>query len=97
MQVHWTNGHVIAQVGNGNQRFTYDHVFGGNGQHPDNLYSACVENLVEGLFKGYNATVSNRSAQRPLCMHLLDQSIAAPFVLPPSPPHPPCMTSALGV
>lgn len=39
-------------------QFTYDHVFGGDaGTEPDLLYPKCVAPLVEGLFKGYNATV----------------------------------------
>jgi hypothetical protein len=48
------------QVGNGPHRFTYDHVFGGDfGQEPETLYGRCVAPLVDGLFKGYNATVSD--------------------------------------
>ena len=42
----------------GQHNFTYDHVFGGNaGAPPGILYVQCVQPLVEGLFKGYNATV----------------------------------------
>lgn len=41
----------------GANSFTYDHVFGGEGVPEDHLYSHCVEPLVDGLFKGYNATV----------------------------------------
>jgi hypothetical protein len=37
--------------------FTYDHVFGQDGSDPDELFPCCVDNLVTGLFKGYNATV----------------------------------------
>ena len=38
--------------------FTYDHVFGGAGGRPLNaLYTSCVQPLVGGLFRGYNATV----------------------------------------
>lgn len=47
-----------SQVGSGPHRFTYDHVFGGDfGQEPESLYGRCVAPLVDGLFKGYNATV----------------------------------------
>ncbi len=47
------------QVGSGPHSFTYDHVFGGDsGQDSTNLYGRCVEPLVDGLFKGYNATAS---------------------------------------
>ena len=35
--------------------FTYDHVYGGGGEAPDQLYAQCVQPLVAGLFKGYNA------------------------------------------
>ena len=41
----------------GTNSFTYDHVFGGEGVPEDSLYGNCVEPLVQGLFKGYNATV----------------------------------------
>lgn len=41
----------------GANSFTYDHVFGGQGDPEESLYSNCVEPLVDGLFKGYNATV----------------------------------------
>lgn len=38
-----------------NHRFTFDHVFGGQGgRDPSQLYSECVHPLVLGLFKGYN-------------------------------------------
>lgn len=48
----------FPQVGNGPHRFTYDHVFGGDfGGDPELLYDTTVSPLVEGLFKGYNATV----------------------------------------
>ena len=40
------------------QPFTYDHVFGHeNGSNPGELYDRCVYPLVQGLFRGYNATV----------------------------------------
>jgi kinesin family protein 4/21/27 len=42
----------------GQHTFTYDNVYGsGGGDDAVNLYPDCVEPLVEGLFKGYNATV----------------------------------------
>lgn len=41
----------------GANSYTYDYVFGGGGQGPDQLYDSCVLPLVDGLFKGYNATV----------------------------------------
>lgn len=37
--------------------FNYDHVYGWNSSSPDKLYGQCVQPLVDGLFKGYNATV----------------------------------------
>jgi kinesin family protein 4/21/27 len=47
-----------TQVGHGAHRFTYDRVFGGDaGDDPAALYGLCVAPLVDGLFKGYNATV----------------------------------------
>lgn len=46
-----------AQITAGGQCFTYDHVYGGGGKVPAQLYSHCVQPLVDGLFKGYNATV----------------------------------------
>lgn len=45
-----------AQVITGAHSFTYDHVFGADSTPPDQLYGHCVEPLVSGLFKGYNAT-----------------------------------------
>lgn len=37
---------------------TQDHVFGGDFGHlPGQLYPKCVAPLVDGLFKGYNATI----------------------------------------
>lgn len=46
------------QIFTGHHEFTYDHVFGGeDGADPDQLYPKCVAPLVEGLFRGYNATV----------------------------------------
>lgn len=47
---------VAAQVVTGAHSFTYDHVFGADSTPPDQLYGHCVEPLVTGLFKGYNAT-----------------------------------------
>ncbi len=41
----------------GSNSFTYDSVFGGTGLPPGRLYETCVLPLVQGLFKGYNATV----------------------------------------
>lgn len=41
----------------GGHSFTFDHVYGAGGKVPRDLYAHCVEPLVEGLFKGYNATV----------------------------------------
>lgn len=46
----------VAQVITGAHSFTYDHVFGADSTPPDQLYGHCVEPLVSGLFKGYNAT-----------------------------------------
>ncbi|GMH44881.1 hypothetical protein BSKO_12838 [Bryopsis sp. KO-2023] len=38
--------------------FMFDKVYGNCGaESPDNLFPDCVETLVDGLFKGYNATV----------------------------------------
>jgi hypothetical protein len=48
---------IITQVSTGHHEFTYDHVFGGDGAHPETLYSKCVAPLVDGLFRGYNATI----------------------------------------
>ncbi|DBA94598.1 TPA: hypothetical protein ACH3X1_002180 [Trebouxia sp. C0004] len=45
------------QVVTGAHSFTYDHVFGVDSTPPEQLYGHCVEPLVSGLFKGYNATV----------------------------------------
>lgn len=36
--------------------FTFDHVFDVD-SHQAEVYNACVERLVEGALKGYNATV----------------------------------------
>ena len=41
----------------GQHTFTYDAVFGSGGLPSNTLYQQCVSPLVEGLFKGYNATV----------------------------------------
>ena len=39
-------------------QFTFDYVYGGDhGRPPSELYGQCVKPLVEGLFRGYNATV----------------------------------------
>ena len=46
----------MMQVFSGTNSFTYDHVFGGGGVPEEDLYNNCVEPLVQGLFKGYNAT-----------------------------------------
>jgi hypothetical protein len=49
-----------AQVTAGGTPFTFDHVYGGgtSGAQPAGmLYEQCVQPLVDGLFKGYNATV----------------------------------------
>lgn len=46
-----------SQITAGGQCFTYDHVYGGAGKPPAQLYNHCVQPLVDGLFKGYNATV----------------------------------------
>ena len=35
--------------------FTYDQVYGGGAQPSSFLYEQCVQPLVNGLFKGYNA------------------------------------------
>lgn len=53
-----TIGRTHVQVFTGHHEFTYDHVFGGpDGAEPDQLYPKCVAPLVDGLFRGYNATV----------------------------------------
>lgn len=36
--------------------FTYDFVFDLDA-HQDQIYSACVQKLIDGCFEGYNATV----------------------------------------
>lgn len=45
------------QVTTGQHAFTYDFVFGEAGADARLLYPKCVAGLVDGLFKGYNATV----------------------------------------
>ncbi|KAL4427717.1 hypothetical protein ABPG75_001806 [Micractinium tetrahymenae] len=45
------------QVGCGAHMFTYDHVFGSRGEPTGALFERVVAPLVDGLFKGYNATV----------------------------------------
>eukprot|EP00887_Chlorella_sp_A99_P003111 scaffold9.g3111.t1 len=52
-----TPGEPQARLGQGQHMFTYDHVFGEGAEPPSQLYDTCVAPLVEGLFKGYNATV----------------------------------------
>ena len=48
----------MLQVVLGQHTFTYDNVYGsGGGYDAANLYPDCVQPLVDGLFKGYNATV----------------------------------------
>ncbi|GFR40655.1 hypothetical protein Agub_g1240 [Astrephomene gubernaculifera] len=47
----------LPQVSTGQHNFTYDYVFGEGGTFPDSLYVKCVGPLVDGLFRGYNATV----------------------------------------
>jgi len=47
----------INQVNAGTHSYAYDHVFGGAGDDLENLYPKCVAPLLDGLFKGYNATV----------------------------------------
>ena len=46
-------------MGHGAHLFTYDHVFCDRGiaEPPAALYDRCVAPLVDGLFRGYNATV----------------------------------------
>ena len=48
---------VLLQVTLGPHTYTYDSVYGFGGCELDQLYAACVQPLVDGLFKGYNATV----------------------------------------
>lgn len=48
----------LPQVSAGPHTYTYDHVFGGDfGDDLGSLYPKCVRPLLDGLFKGYNATV----------------------------------------
>lgn len=48
----------------------YDAVFGGDfGEQLDGLYPKCVAPLLDGLFKGYNATVFAYGAPQQLAMH----------------------------
>lgn len=60
----WTKdcgSHVCTarpQIAIGAHTFSYDYAFGSAGGEPaDGLYQKCVQPLVAGLFKGYNATV----------------------------------------
>ena len=47
-----------VQIAVGLNCFDYDFAFGGGGGAPPGaLYRQCVQPLVQGLFKGYNATV----------------------------------------
>jgi len=51
-----TNGVVYLQVNcKDGPSFTYDQVYGGGAQPSAFLYEQCVQPLVNGLFKGYNA------------------------------------------
>lgn len=38
------------------KEFIFDTVFGENAEQED-IYGTCVENLIDGCFSGYNATV----------------------------------------
>jgi hypothetical protein len=65
----WPSCPSTLQVSLTQHSFRYDYVFGGDHGHPaSQLYSQCVAPLVEGLFKGYNATVSPFSAALPLLL-----------------------------
>lgn len=47
-----------VQIQVGQHTFTYDNVYGSGGAvDAVSLYPDCVQPLVDGLFKGYNATV----------------------------------------
>lgn len=48
---------IWVQVCCGHHTFSFDQVYGGGGMGPSNIFSDCVEPLVQGVFKGYNATV----------------------------------------
>lgn len=49
---------VSLQIAIGAHTFNYDYAFGSAGGEPaSGLYDKCVQPLVAGLFKGYNATV----------------------------------------
>ena len=48
---------VALQVQVEKRSFAYDYVYGWSAALPNNLYDQCVLPLVDGLFKGYNATV----------------------------------------
>ena len=41
----------------GRHSFRFDHVYGSGGSSPTQLFSDCIEPLVQGIFSGYNATV----------------------------------------
>lgn len=52
------NDMVLMQIAVGAHCFNYDFAFGSHGGAPPSLlYQQCVQPLVEGLFRGYNATV----------------------------------------
>ena len=53
----------------GAHSFTDDHVGGVDSTPPDQLFGHCVEPLVSGLFKGYNATGMHRRLAH-ISMHL---------------------------
>ncbi len=40
----------------GDRAFTFDHAFDENTSQYE-LYSKCVQDLVDGVFRGYNATI----------------------------------------
>jgi excinuclease UvrABC helicase subunit UvrB len=49
---------AMLQVAIGSHTFNFDYAFGSAGGEPaSGLYDKCVQPLVAGLFKGYNATV----------------------------------------
>eukprot|EP00983_Pelagomonas_calceolata_P087821 1157043-Pelagomonas_calceolata.AAC.2 len=52
-----TERNVTTEHSGSKHQFTYDAVFGEGGQEASLLYPKCVSALVEGLFRGYNATV----------------------------------------
>ncbi|XWS41870.1 hypothetical protein CRYUN_Cryun17cG0119800 [Craigia yunnanensis] len=50
-----TSGKPQVQIGI--HSFTFDHVYGNGGSPSSFMFQECVAPLVEGLFRGYNATV----------------------------------------